>query len=301
MTKMVVCNRSARSKAVAPNSIRPAWFDGLPAALSRGNWLHVLLAVTVWPTLVLFLAGVGLTVNCAPLGLGIRDSLTALWRDEKRAASGRRLAVITLVGYPWLRGFVDPSGFILFQFQRYYAHLTPLFILAALGAWPVTGAVVRRKYWDWQGTPLRAQRFRSCCWGAMSGLLMAILCAVSVWNINSMQVPLGHWVRENTSSDQLVATNDIGAIGFVSERRILDTVGLVEPKLVEHYLAGGDLLGYLKSRDPAYVIIFPEWYKDLSSRADLLEEVHSVTLGLNVICGGSRMVVYRPHWKKGSG
>jgi hypothetical protein len=289
------------AKAVAPASIRPAWLDGLPAALKRGDPFCIFLSIVVWPPLVLLSVSVGLTINCAPLGFGLREALVALWKDTGPAASARRLAVITLIGYPWLRGFVDASGLLIFQFQRYYAHLTPLLVLVVISALPTTGAVVKRRFWNWSGKPLEFQQNHTFRWAAGCFLVMGTLSVMAVWNINSMQVPLGHWVREHTSPDQLVATNDIGAIGFISQRPILDTVGLIEPPLVRHYLNGGSLLTYLRKKNPAYVIAFPWWCPEIGEHPDLLEPVHSVTLGCNVICGGSTMVVYRPKWGESVG
>jgi hypothetical protein len=70
---------------------------------------------------------------------------------------------------------------------------------------------------------------------------------------------------------------------------------------VTHYLHGGDLLSYLREKNPADVIVFPRWYPDLSGRPDVLEPVHSVTLPWNVACGGPTMVVYRPEWEGAGG
>ncbi|MBN2561269.1 MAG: hypothetical protein JXQ75_10105 [Phycisphaerae bacterium] len=284
------------AKAVAPGVARPAWLDGLPAAVKRGNVFHIFLSILVWPTLVLVCAGIGLGANCAPLAFGLREAIVAMWRNKGPTASASRLALIVLIGYPWLRGFVDSGGFILFQFQRYYAHMTPLLILTVIGAVPATNAVVQRRFWDWRGMPLILQQRRTFQWAALCLVIMGTLGVMSVWNINSMQVRIGHWLRDNTTEDQLVAVNDIGAIGFVSRRPILDTVGLVEPEIVKHYMNGGTLLEYLKKRDPAYVIIFPNWYEKTCARNDMLETVKEIELDCNVVCGGSKMVIYRPRW-----
>ncbi len=291
-----------RAKAVAMSGPpHPEWFEGLPAALRYGQFRNILLAIFVWPLLALFTAGCSLGMNCAPLAFGLREGLLGVWRDPGPAAAAWRLAVLTLVGYPLLRGFVEPSGLIFFQFQRYYAHLTPLLILIVLGAWPRTGAVVQRSFWSWRGLPEAVQRRRTYGWAALNCAGTIVLGILAVGNIETMQVTLAGWVREHTTPQDIVATNDIGAIGFLSDRRILDTVGLVEPELVDHYLRGGDLLSYLRRHDPAYVIIFPGWYPDLAAREDALQEVKRIELGCNVICGGSEMVVYRPTWTAAAG
>ena len=41
----------------------------------------------------------------------------------------------------------------------------------------------------------------------------------------------GLWLRDNTPSDAVVAAMDIGALGYASERRIMDLAGLVSPQV----------------------------------------------------------------------
>jgi hypothetical protein len=42
----------------------------------------------------------------------------------------------------------------------------------------------------------------------------------------------GDWLRENTPPETVVAALDIGALGFVSERKVLDLMGLVSPEIM---------------------------------------------------------------------
>lgn len=50
--------------------------------------------------------------------------------------------------------------------------------------------------------------------------------------MQNILIPWGKWLRENTPEDALVATPDIGAIGYYSDRRVLDLGGLVTPAMV---------------------------------------------------------------------
>jgi len=284
------------AKAIGLSGLLIPVVKGLPAAAVVGGWLPILLALTLWPALTLLLAGIGLGINCAPLAFGLREAAASAWRNPGPYAPARRLAVLVLLIYPLARGFVDPAMPFWYQFQRYYAHLSPLLILIALGTFPVTGALVQRRFWNWTATPTALQLRRAMLWALPALVGRLGLAVLAVGNIDAMQVHLGHWVHAHTRADELVATNDIGAIGFFSRRPILDTVGLIEPGVVEHQLRGGHLLDYLAQRRPAYVIVFPNWYPDLVPRADVLKPVHSVRLKLNVICGGPEMVVYRPRW-----
>lgn len=45
-------------------------------------------------------------------------------------------------------------------------------------------------------------------------------------------IPWGKWLSDNSSPTTLVATPDIGAIGYYSDRRVLDLGGLVTPRMV---------------------------------------------------------------------
>ncbi|MBK6898912.1 MAG: hypothetical protein IPH09_06465 [bacterium] len=41
----------------------------------------------------------------------------------------------------------------------------------------------------------------------------------------------GLWLRDNTPPDAVVAALDIGALGYASERRVMDLAGLVSPEV----------------------------------------------------------------------
>jgi len=49
--------------------------------------------------------------------------------------------------------------------------------------------------------------------------------------VDDVLVPMGKWLRNNTAEEAIVATPDIGAIGYYSEREILDLGGLVTPEI----------------------------------------------------------------------
>jgi hypothetical protein len=47
-------------------------------------------------------------------------------------------------------------------------------------------------------------------------------------------VPWGRWLHENTPERSVIATPDIGALGYFSRRRIVDLAGLVTPQMVPY-------------------------------------------------------------------
>lgn len=285
------------AKAVAHFALRPHWLEGLPAIMRHGNWEYLPLALIVLPILNLLLMGVGVFTVCAPLAFGLEASAKQLWRIESAAGAGWRLAVLLLFGYPLARAFVEPAGTLWYQGQRYFAHLTPLFVLIVFGAWPLTRSLVAGSRWNWTRRPLKTQARRAVIWAAGASVLTGAIAVFSVKNINEMQVATAQWLKAHSSKDDVVAANDIGAVGFYSGRRILDTVGLVEPAITEHFLNGGDLASYLVRRRPRYVVLFPEWYPDFTSIRGGLTRCAAFSASPNFVCGGPELVVYEPHWR----
>ena len=120
--------------------------------------------------------------------------------------------------------------------SRYVSPLSPILILAmsVVAEWLVVGAAPshrgRRKYRMVIGT------------GAVLTL------ATNIWLLTAHVVPharqlrtgidtcyleMGDWLRINTPEDAVVAALDIGAVGWASERQVLDLMGLVSPGLME--------------------------------------------------------------------
>lgn len=281
------------AKSLAVGMEKPLWAHSPYRNFREGRFLLGPLSVVMWLSIHLFYVGLSVTIICFPLALGFFRAVRARWRDESTAAAGWRIGLIVFFAYPCMRGLVDTTGNFLFQQHRYFAHMIPLFVVLVIGALPITGHIVHRKWWNWQGKPLSRQRLITMGWALFGFSISVAYSVISVATINNMQVTLGHWIRNHTGPGEVVATNDIGAMGFISGRHILDTVGLVEPAIVDHYLAGGTLAEYLQARKPAYIIVFPAWYPEFSARDDLIEEVHAIRLPYNPTGGKAEMIVYR--------
>jgi hypothetical protein len=129
---------------------------------------------------------------------------------------------------------------------------------------------------------------------------MANLYAWNVDNINKMHVSIARWVIEHTPRDALLGLNDIGAIGYISERPVVDLAGLVTPEITRILRAPDRealLAEFMAGQGVEYVIILPNWFPELAANPDL-EPLYHVTLERNTIVGGTTMVVYRAHWHK---
>jgi len=82
--------------------------------------------------------------------------------------------------------------------------------------------------------------------------------------INDRQVTAALWLKNNTKSEDIVATHDVGAIGFYSERKIVDIAGLITPDLITKINQkdySQFLSNYLKEKEVTYLAVLREWYR----------------------------------------
>ncbi|MCP4574512.1 MAG: hypothetical protein GY838_19345 [bacterium] len=120
--------------------------------------------------------------------------------------------------------------------SRYLAPLLPVILLALM--------VVAE--WLCLGPGARSGAFGPVRRVLVAGLVLTVL--LNSWLLGSRIVPhardlragledcyldMGDWLRENAEPDATVAALDIGALGWSSERRILDLMGLISPGVLE--------------------------------------------------------------------
>ena len=280
------------------------WRSGGIAALLGGVPVSLLSAIIAYPLRELLdVIRVWLVGNCVLAIACVVGSAWTVWRWRKGAAGEARslLIPLLLVAQPlaWaMAGGYRPPGY---QSQRYLADLNPLFLLLGMaGGWWIT------------------ERLRPLRRAAPRIALLAVVLAVSlvrqpgavrtyaknVKNTTEMQVAIGRWLQANASPGSLLALNDIGAIGFITDMPVLDLQGLVTPEILPLRDMRSQLLGtaprkvfdFIVSHRPDYLVIFPQWYPELDQRRDLFTPVHVIALDDNITNGAPVMVVYRTVW-----
>ncbi len=65
-------------------------------------------------------------------------------------------------------------------------------------------------------------------------------------------------MNELVQPNEVVATHDIGAVGYYGKFPVLDIVGLVNPDVIPYHKRR-DVKTYLEEARPDYLLIFPEW------------------------------------------
>jgi hypothetical protein len=115
--------------------------------------------------------------------------------------------------------------------------------------------------------------------------------AWNVKNINDQQVAIGRWVDQNVPANAVLAINDVGAIKYFSQRKIVDVTGLLTPTLIP-YARAGRKMDFLKSAAPDYLIVYDSWFPEARQWSGF-EWVRDFQLDRNTIAGGDTVRVYR--------
>lgn len=235
---------------------------------------------------------------------GRQASLLSLCGAAGLGAAAARVAAIRGIG----RGAGAALGLCL----------TPLLSLLWILAPPVRGAAARAEFaasiqrelidtWPWLcgalallalGIVLPRARARAAALG-VSALVLAGFArsaiqepgraeahGADVLRIAHMHVGTGRWLAANTPRDARIGANDIGAIGYYSQRAIVDLFGLLDARILRfrRHASGG--LGVTHAersdlraeflREPGldcdYLALFPEWYPGLLSELSVAPE-----------------------------
>ncbi len=190
-----------------------------------------------------------------------------------------------------------------FQSQRYVANLGPLYVVVGMaGAW-----------WLWE------QRWRGRGKGLLvAGLGLALfaslarqpdqsrLYAHNVKNITEMQVTTARWLKQHAPKDSLLAANDVGAIGALTDMRVLDMIGLVSPEILRHLtmknVPGGAWQQLIwkeaadRRADYLIMVVPREAYEGLLRSGN--RPIFRIEIADNITSGGPVIVVFEPYWRR---
>ncbi|MBI1949922.1 MAG: hypothetical protein HYS34_00980 [Acidobacteria bacterium] len=232
-----------------------------------------------------------------------------LWRLAA-GRGGSHLPWMVFVLLPCFMAVLAPFGGPEFHEQRYIGPLVAVMVLAGCVALAALPPFLKRPA---ARLPLMALIAALSVPGAWTA---ARRYAIEVKNITEMQVTVGRWLAERPGGPGTIATNDIGAIGFLTRAPILDLTGLASPDAIPYLrrpppagsrnrgwngASESGLVDFMRERRPGYVAVFPAWYPGRSFHESLGAEVFRVTLEDNLICGDRTMIVYRPSWNGARG
>lgn len=231
------------------------------------------------------------------------------------AAGGRRdrglLPALWLLALPLAYSWLSPAGGspLVGNFGRYFFPLfPPLVVLAVLGL----ERSARRL-----GPAIAAGRLRLPL-RALAAVLLLAPCvpalltgtgryAQSVANVEDGDVALAHWVRRHLPPEAVLAVQDVGALGYFTDNRLLDLAGIVTPEIqtaVRRTMSPGDPLGrrgmegFLAERRPDYLITYPAWYPEIAGDRDRFPVLHAIAVADNIALAGDLLVVRATPWTR---
>jgi hypothetical protein len=112
--------------------------------------------------------------------------------------------------------------------------------------------------------------------------------------INNEQVAQAQWIAENVPDDALLATYDIGAVGYFAPRPVVDIAGLVTPEIVDLINDPDGLWAFMQAQGVMHLLAF-DWQIPGANLTDprlcMLHESASAAAG-----GESKLTLYRLAW-----
>jgi hypothetical protein len=87
--------------------------------------------------------------------------------------------------------------------------------------------------------------------------------------IESEMVATARWLDANTAPEQIIAAHDIGAIGYVTQRPLIDLAGLVTPEVIPMIRDEAALYDFILARQAGRLVTFPSWYRALTQEPGL--------------------------------
>lgn len=110
--------------------------------------------------------------------------------------------------------------------------------------------------------------------------------------INGEMVAVSQWLNRNAPAHALIAAHDIGAIGYFTQRPLLDLAGLVSPQMIPFIRDEAKIAELMFEQEVDYLVTFPSWYPRLVTD-DRLTLVYQTHCELTRDLGQDNMAVYR--------
>lgn len=183
-------------------------------------------------------------------------------------ATLRRRPAPLLVPLLWCLGMVGAYWWklpYLYQYGRYLMPIIPFALLLTIGGLEQLLDLAQEKI-----ALMRSGQSRTAIQGLVL-LAVLVLTAQSGWQrrgyyaescryISERQVATALWIRKQLPEGAVVATHDVGALAYYSDRRIVDMVGLISPEMIENIGRLDKLLEYLQHQRVTHLAVLRTWF-----------------------------------------
>lgn len=219
------------------------------------------------------------------------------------------LPALWVIALPLAYSTVSPPGsaVLVGNFGRYYFPFFPVIaVLGTLGLERAAHALGPRLLAGRLRLPVGAVLLALIFWPTLSTLVSgAGFYARNVANVQDSDVRVARWLAGRLPAEAVLAVNDIGAIKFLLPNRVIDLAGIANPEIrreMNRQTAQGvpweaTMAGEIARRQPDYLVIFPDWFPNLS-RDPRFRPLHRLEIEGNITMGGDEIVVYTTPWTR---
>ncbi len=253
-----------------------------PDLLPNGRYLRTVLGIlfSAQPVMLIF-AGAGVLRLLERRGTARdRGLLLAFW------GLGLPLAYSLLAA--------DRGPVIVGNFGRYFFPLLPVVVLLGILPWERLGRRLDHR----AALALAVLALVPQVWGLATG---AARYTQTLANVEDSDVAAARWLADRLPPEAVLAVQDVGALKYLLPNRVIDLTGIVNPEILPH-LRGPDpaaweerLLRYLTTVEPAYLVVFPEFYPGLARTAGF-RRIVSFPVRDNVTMAGDELVIFSTPW-----
>jgi arabinofuranosyltransferase len=123
----------------------------------------------------------------------------------------------------------------------------------------------------------------------------AVVYGEDVAFVQGEMVATAHWLNSHTTPGDLVAVHDIGAVGYFTQRPLLDLAGLITPEVIPFMTDAEQLADWMIQQGAAYAVFFPDFSAAYSRLAvdPRLQQVHCTGFAWTRSVGHENLCVYR--------
>jgi hypothetical protein len=108
-------------------------------------------------------------------------------------------------------------------------------------------------------------------------------------------VATARWLEQNTEPGDLLAVHDIGAVGYLVDRPLLDLAGLITPEVIPFMTDADRLVDWMLQEGADYAVFFPDFSAtyDQLAQDPRMERVHCSGYAWTRAQEHENMCVYR--------
>ena len=113
--------------------------------------------------------------------------------------------------------------------------------------------------------------------------------------VEGEMVAIARWLDANTAPEDVIAVHDIGAVGYLTDRALLDLAGLITPEVIPFITDAEQLAGWMLEQGAGYAVFFADFSPTYAQLAadPRFEEVYCTGYAWTLEVGHQNMCVYR--------